>query len=95
MAIQFQPIAGSADHQALINAINNINRNLAAEAATKTIQQSGGSAIISGKLSNGRYGDLIYDSNGIPRILVGQKSNGEPIIAVSKPGKDVLKELDR
>lgn len=90
MGISVTPISSKADLSTAINTLNSMIRSLAAENQTKTISQSGGSAIISGKLSNGAYGEVIYDTNGTPRILIGQKANGEPIIAISKKGKNVL-----
>ena len=84
------PISSKASLPTAINSLNTIIRSLTAETATKTISQAGGSAIITGKLSNGAYGQIIYDTNGTPRILIGQKTNGEPIIAISVKGKNVL-----
>lgn len=84
------PISSKASLPTAINSLNTIIRSLTAEASTKTISQSGGSAIVSGRLPNGSYGEVIYDTNGTARILIGQKTNGEPIIAISVKGKDVV-----
>lgn len=93
MPVTLTPISSKATLPTAINSLNTIIRSLTAENATKTIAQSGGSAITTGKLSNGTYGQLIYDTNGVPRILIGQKTNGEPIIAISVKGKNVLDVL--
>jgi hypothetical protein len=51
--------------------------------------------MVTGKLPNGRYGILLYDDTGIPRILIGQApDNGRPGIWVSKENVDVLKALE-
>lgn len=83
------PISSEASLPTAINSLNTIIRSLTAEASTKTVEQAGGSAVITGRLSNGTYGMVIYDPNNVPRILIGQKTNGEPIIAVSVKGKSV------
>lgn len=89
------PISSKASLPTAINALNNVIRGLSSETNTKTVRQSGGNAILSGKLPNGRYGEVIYDSNNKARILIGQKPNdGEPIIAISKTGIDVLEALN-
>lgn len=94
MAVELTPISSKATLPTAINTINEIVRSLAAEAQTKTINQSGSSAMVNGKLSTGTYGQVIYDTNGIPRIYIGQKpSNGEPIIAITKHGKNVIDAL--
>lgn len=94
MANILLPISSKASLSTAINSLNMVIRSLSAETTTKTVKQNGGSAITSGKLSNGRYGEVISDSTNIPRIIIGQKpSNGEPIIAISKTGIDVLEAL--
>lgn len=90
MPVTLTPISSKATLPTAINSLNTIIRSLTAENVTKTVSQSGGSAVITGKLSNGTYGQVIYDTDNTPRILVGQKSDGEPIIAISVKGKDVL-----
>lgn len=90
MAVTLTPISSKATLPTAINSLNTIIRSLTAENATKTIAQAGGSAVITGKLSNGTYGQVIYDTDNVPRILIGQKTNGEPIIAISVKGKNVL-----
>ena len=94
MGLQITPISSKAELPTAINTINEIVRSLASEAQTKTINQSGGAALSSGKLSTGTYGEVIYDTNGIPRIYIGQKpQTGEPIIAITKHGKNVIEAL--
>ena len=46
--------------------------------------------MLSGRLPNGRYGEVFYDSTGTPRILIGQSpKDGRPGIWVTKPGCNV------
>lgn len=93
MANRFVPISSKATWK---NASQQINRNfqaLDAETNTKTISAGGGNKqMISGKLPDGRYGDVYYDSSNIDRILIGQDSDGEPIIAITASGYSVLEE---
>ena len=79
----------------LPDALAQINRNfeqIAAENQTKTISQSGGTALKIGKLPNGTYGIVLNDPNNKARILIGFHKNGQPIIAVTK-SKDVFDAL--
>lgn len=78
------------------SALQQINRNfqfLDQEVNTKTYSQAGGSSMISGKLSNGRYGELFYDAQGTPRILIGQAGDGRPGIWITKQGYSVMDEV--
>ena len=43
-----------------------------------------------GKLAESRYGQLLYDSNGTPRLVIGQDSNSDPMIALSSGSNSVL-----
>jgi hypothetical protein len=48
-----------------------------------------------GKLPNSRYGLLIYDDSGLPRVLIGQApKDGRPGVWISKSGFDVINEID-
>lgn len=68
---------------------------LDAETYSKNISNGKNSQMVSGKLSNGRYGEVFYDAGGMPRILIGQApGNGRPGIWITKAGYDVLKEVD-
>ena len=81
---------------AMVAQINNNFAKLDLEAVTKVIRGAGGrTAMISGKLPNGTFGDLYYDSEGNARILITATSpgDGEPVIAISKSGIDVVKAL--
>ena len=93
MALNYIPISSKANLQAALKQINDNFRQLAAENQTKTIAQNGGTALQIGKLKNGTYGILLCDPSNTRRILVGFHSDGQPIIAVSKGGVDVLDAL--
>lgn len=95
MPNRFTPINSQQDTQKALRAINNNFMMLDAETYAKTISNGKNSQMVSGKLANGRYGEVFYDAGGMPRILIGQApSNGRPGIWITKAGYDVLKEVD-
>lgn len=93
MALNYIPISSKAKLQTALKQINDNFRQIAAENQTKTVSQNGGTALQMGKLKNGTYGLVLSDPNNVPRILVGFHTNGQPIIAVTKAGKDVFEAL--
>ena len=93
MALNYTPISSSAELKEALKQIDLNFKQIAAENQTKTISQSGGSALQEGKLKNGTYGIVLSDPNNVPRILIGFHSNGEPIIAVTKAGRNVFDAL--
>lgn len=93
MALNYIPISSHASLQSALKQINDNFRQISAENQTKTISQNGGTALQEGKLKNGTYGILLSDPNNTPRILVGFHKNGQPVIAVSKGGVNVLDAL--
>ena len=93
MALNYKHISSSSELKPALKQIDENFRQIAAENQTKTISQSGGSALKWGKLKNGTYGIVLSDPNNTPRILIGFHSNGEPIIAVTKKGKNVFDAL--
>lgn len=90
MALNYIPISSKSDLEAALKQIDSNFRQIASENQTKVISQSGGAALQEGKLKNGTYGIVLSDPNNVPRILIGFHSNGQPIIAVTKAGKDVF-----
>lgn len=92
MALDNIQIATDSDLPAALAQINRNFQQIAAENQTKTISQGGGTAMKWGKLKNGTYGIVLYDTNNKARILVGFHANGQPIIAVTK-SKDVFEAL--
>ena len=95
MPNRFTPISTKASTKAAIRQINDNFRQLDAETNSKTLIAGGGkNAMISGRLPNGKYGELFYDATGVPRILIGQApKDGRPGIWVTKPGFNVLNEV--
>ena len=93
MGLNYIPISSTADLKAALKQIDSNFRQIAAENQTKSISQNGGSALQEGKLSNGTYGIVLSDPNNVPRILIGFHQNGQPIIAVTKAGKNVFEAL--
>lgn len=96
MPNRFNPLSSKAGLPSIIRQINDNFRQLDAEASSKTIQGGGGkTAMQSGRLPNGRYGEVFYDANGTPRILIGQApKDGRPGIWVTKAGFNVLEEVN-
>lgn len=89
----YQHIPSNADLKSVLPIIDANFRQLAAENQTKVIQQNGGNALEWGKLKNGTYGLVLSDPNNIPRILIGFHKDGQPVIAVTRNGKNVLEAL--
>ena len=94
MALNYTPISSNSSLQAALKQIDANFRQLAAENQSKTISQSGGTALQMGQLGNGTYGILLCDPNNVQRILVGFHTNGDPVIAVSVSGVDVVSALE-
>ena len=81
MPNRFTPINSSQPTKAALQQINNVLKG-------------GNAQSTFGKLPNGRYGLLIYDDSGMPRILIGQANgDGRPGIWITKPGFNVLDEV--
>lgn len=93
MALAYKPISSKSELPDALKQIDENFRQIAAENQTKTIAQSGGSALQEGKLSNGTYGIVLSDPSNTPRILIGFHANGQPIIAVTKNNKNVFDAL--
>lgn len=94
MPNRFQPIDSEQDLQAALQIINHNFMMLDAETYTKTVSGGGTAQAVSGKLSNGRYGEVFYDAGGMPRILIGQApGDGRPGIWITKEGFNVLDEV--
>ena len=94
MSLNYTPISSKSSLQAALKQIDANFRQLAAENQTKTISQSGGTALQMGQLDNDTYGILLCDPSNVPRILVGFHTNGDPVIAVSVSGVDVVSALE-
>lgn len=95
MPNRFTPLSSKTKLPGVIRRVNDNFRQLDAEAYSKTIQQGGGKpAMQSGRLPNGRYGEVFYDATGTPRILIGQApKDGRPGIWITKAGYNVLDEV--
>lgn len=95
MPNRFTPITSTQSTKAALQQINQNFMQLDAEAFTKTVQKGGNNQIMFGKLPNSRYGLLVYDDSGLPRILIGQApKDGRPGVWISKAGFDVINEID-
>ena len=94
MPNRFTPINSTQETQKALQTINNNFMMLDAETYTKTISDGANSQMVSGKLPNGRYGEVFYDADGRPRILIGQApGDGRPGIWITKEGFSVLDEV--
>lgn len=95
MPNRFTPINSQQDTQKALQTINNNFMMLDAETYAKTITNGKNNQMVSGKLANGRYGEVFYDAGGMARILIGQApSDGRPGLWISKPGYNVLDEVN-
>ena len=94
MPNRFTPISSNQATQTALQTANHNFMMLDAETYTKTIQNNGKNQMISGRLDNGRYGEVFYDAGGMPRILIGQApGDGRPGIWITKEGYNVLNEV--
>lgn len=93
MPNKFVPISSNASTKSALQQINRNFQQLDAEAQSKTISQGTGNAMVSGRLTNGKYGEVFYDLQGTPRILIGQAKDGRPGIWITKQGFDVMEEI--
>lgn len=91
MPFRFVPVGANASLTEALAVINSNFAQLDQETVTKTFKQANGYAIIEGKLPyEGGYGSLYYDSNGIPRVLIGIAPDGTTGLFVSKVGESVI-----
>lgn len=87
----FQPLNSQNSTKASYNQINTMVRQLNKEQTVKTYKQAEGNAIIQGRLPWGGYGQLFYDDDGIPSILIGQApDDGRMGIWQAEPGENVV-----
>lgn len=88
----FQPLQPSTPSDLNLNQINQMVAQLNQEQTVKTFKQAGNkNAIIQGKLPySGGYGSLYYDTTGTARILIGIDPTGATVLAISKPGFDIV-----
>lgn len=93
MALNYTPISSKSDLASALKQIDANFRQIAAENQTKAIAQNGGSALQEGRLKNGTYGIVLSDPANVPRILIGFHKDGQPVIAVTKDGKNVFDAL--
>lgn len=94
MPNRFTPIQTTSETKDALQRINNNFMMLDAETYSKTISNGNNSQMVSGKLPNGRYGEVFYDAGGMPRILIGQApGDGRPGIWITKTGFNVLDEV--
>ncbi len=90
----FQPLNSGNTLSTNYNQVNNMVRQLNNEQTTKVFKQASGNAIIDGKLPWGGYGQLLYDTTGKARILIGQHPVDKHMgIWISRDGYDVVTEL--
>lgn len=87
----FQPLNSQNSTKSNYSQINDMVRTLNKEQTVKTYKQASGNAIIQGRLPWGGYGQLFYDGDGIPSILIGQApDDGRMGIWQAKPGQNVV-----
>jgi len=93
MALNYIPISSESSIKEALKQIDSNFKQIAAENQTKAIAQNGGSALQEGRLKNGTYGIVLSDPANVPRILIGFHKDGQPVIAVTKDGKNVFDAL--
>lgn len=87
----FRPLNTQNSKGSNYSQINDMVRQIKNEQTTKVFKQASGNAIVQGKLPySGGYGSLYYDTNNVPRILIGIAPDGTMGMFVSKEGESVL-----
>jgi len=91
--MSFKPLNTQNSNLQNYGQVNDMVRQLNKEQTTKAFKQSGGNAIVEGKLPyEGGYGSLYYDSDNVSRILIGIAPDGEIDIGVSKPTFNITEQ---
>lgn len=91
MPNRFTPLNPNSDMSNMVNQINQNFAQLDNENVTKVFKNGQNNAIIEGRYMDNRYGQVYYDANGVPRILIGQApDDGRPGIWISQDGQNVL-----
>ena len=93
MALNYTPISSDSDLKSALKQIDANFRQIASENQTRTVYQTGGAAIQSGRLKDGTYGIVLSDPTNTPRIYIGFRTNGKPVIAMTKV-KNVIDALN-
>ena len=93
MALNYIPISSESNIKEALKQIDSNFKQIAAENQTKAIAQNGGSALQECRLKNGTYGIVLSDPANVPRILIGFHKDGQPVIAVTKDGRNVFDAL--
>jgi hypothetical protein len=87
----FRPLTTSNSQQANYGQVNDMMRRLDKEQTTKTYKQAGGNAIVEGRLPySGGYGSMYFDSDNVPRIIIGILPDGTTGIVATKYGVSAL-----
>lgn len=88
----FRPLSSTNSTPQNYGQVNDMMRQINNEQTTKGFKQPGGYSVITGKLPYpGGYGTLYYDSNNVPRILIGTSpDDGRIGIWTSKAGQNVI-----
>lgn len=91
MPQRFQPLSHEMDMADLVAQINRNFTALDAETYTKQIKNGSKDAILFGQLPGGIYGLLLYDTNGIPSVLIGQAPDDKRMgIWAATAGENIL-----
>lgn len=91
MPYKFNPLNPNSDLATLIAQLNKNFAQLDQATVTQVFKKGENNAIIFGRYADDRYGLLISDDNGVPRILIGQApDDGRPGSWISKEGQNVL-----
>jgi len=91
----FRPILSSNSYSQNIGQINDTSRQFQKEQQVKVFRgPNATNAVIIGKAVSDKYGILLEDTSGVRRAYFGQHpTTGEPILAITKVGIDVIDEL--
>ena len=91
----FRPVIPSNSYSQNMGQINDVTRRLNKEQQVKVFKGTNNTnAVTVGKSADDKYGVLLEDTSGVRRAYFGQNpADGEPVLAITISGNDVIDEL--
>ena len=89
--MSLRPLGIKKDDKSQNRLLGDNFRNIENRFRTNVVRQANGNAIVTGKLPyDGGYGNLYYNTDGVPTIIIGILPDGTTGLVIAKEGEDVL-----